>query len=209
MKSLIITKKYSKDGKLLTGFTLIELIIVMAVFLFIIGVAIGIFISIVKNQKKVLAQQQLLNQISYVEEYMSKALRMAKTAEDSSCLNSFGDIYNLTNFDSETGFYKGIKFINHSNNDACQEFFWDKEEGVLKESINNSQGTALTFSNIEIESVKFVINGDNTTTASNSDGIQPKVTILMKIKIAKDTQEPSKTIQTTISRRNLNLLKEN
>ena len=57
------------------GFTLIELIVVMTVFLLVIGAAMGIFISIVQNQKKILSEQELLNQISYVEEYMSKALR--------------------------------------------------------------------------------------------------------------------------------------
>ena len=47
-----MAKLISKDEKIKRGFTIIELIIVMAVFLFVIGAAIGIFISIVKNQKR-------------------------------------------------------------------------------------------------------------------------------------------------------------
>ena len=71
-------KKIIKEKKS-AGFTIIELIVVMAVFLFVIGAAISVFISIIQHQKRVLAEQQILNQISYVEEYMSKSLRTANT----------------------------------------------------------------------------------------------------------------------------------
>ena len=82
-------------------FTIIELIVVMTVFLFIIGAAIGIFISIVKSQKKVLVEQQLVNQVSYVKEYMSKALRAAKVDSIGDYLGNKGDIYLLTHYFSK------------------------------------------------------------------------------------------------------------
>ena len=102
------------------GFTLIELIVVIAVFVFIIGAAIGIFLSVVQNQKKILAEQQFMNQISYAEEYMSKALRMAAVDIDGSCLidphgsnqSNPGYIYLLTRYDTSKGLFKGIKFKN-------------------------------------------------------------------------------------------------
>ena len=49
------------------GFTIIEMVVVMAVFLFIVGAAISIFISVIQNQRRVLAEQQTLNQISYLQ----------------------------------------------------------------------------------------------------------------------------------------------
>ena len=203
------------------GFTLIELIVVLAVFLLIIGVAISIFISIFQNQKRILAEQRVLNQVSYVEEYMSKALRMA--AKDTDGLACFGDIkyqgynYLLTNPNPTTGFYEGIKFINATDNDACEEFFLDS--GVLKKKeyvgLSASTAVALTSTELQINSIRFGI--DETTGcvgapetcppgALKQDGTKPqsRVTISLGVKVPNDTQEPIKYIQTTISQRNLN-----
>lgn len=203
------------------AFTLIELMVVMAVFLFIVGAAINIFISIIQHQKRVLAAQELLNQTSYAEEYMSKALRMAKREVEENCLlDSEGDshpgyIYLLTRPDTEAGFYRGIKFINQSDNDACMEFFLDNEVPgdtstplVLKElknSLDDSNAVALTSPNLQIKSIRFGVNGttgcygsgdDCPIGASKDDLGQPRVTVILNIK--------DQIIQTTVSQRNLN-----
>lgn len=201
------------------GFTLIELVVVMAIFLFVIGAAIGIFIYIVQNQKKVLSEQQLLNQISYVEEYMSKSLRMAKADEEGNCITA-RYIYLLTN--QVSGSYRGIKFFNQSNK-VCQQFFLDVASPadsrlILWEKKGNNSPVALTSTNLKINSIRFAINGlDGSVHGQNCDGtpdqcgasmmdvVQPKVTILLNITIDGDSSEPNRIIQTTVSVRNLNV----
>ena len=202
------------------GFTLIELIVVMAVFLIIIGTAVGIFISIVQHQRRIMSEQELLNQISYVVEYMSKAMRMAKTAENDDCI-PLGYIYFLTRPDNNTGFYNGIKFINQSDNNACQEFYLDyivpdqpSSGFVLKEikkysSVDPDDSIALTSDKIKINFIKFGINGysgavGETIGASENDDSQPRITISLDVQIKGDNQ-PVKKIQTTVSQRNLNV----
>lgn len=221
--SMLLTyiKKYFKNSNPMKGFTIIELIAVIAVLLFVVGAAVGIFLSIIQNQKKVLAQQQLLNQISYTEEYMSKALRMAKTAEteeDLNCLgqNNAGYIYLLTRYDSLLQRYKGIKFINQSDNDVCQEFFWDSSDGFLKEIKNSASPVALSSASVQINFLRFSINGSDGSAsgcadsqrcgASNADGVQPRATILLNVGISGGSQgDQVSEIQTTVSRRNLNI----
>ncbi len=175
--------KFSKKG-----FTLIELIVAMAVFLFIVGTAIGIFISIVQHQRVILSEQELLNQTSFVVERMSKALRVAKKDLTGACLGSgyIGHNYLLTRPNIFTGTYNGIKFINQSDNDACQEFYLytDAASGsggnnigdpttVLKElknSTDDSQAVALTSDKLMINYLRFGINGDDgLTTGSITD----------------------------------------
>ena len=245
------------------AFTLIELIVVMAVFLFVIGAAIGIFLSVIKSQKQVLSEQQLLNQISYVTEYMSKGLRMAKieeTTED--CLVDYspganpsnyhyGYIYLLTRYDSLLGRYNGIKFLSQSNYDSagrpsCQEFYLDTTTTpyVLKEirtyspytRVSDEQAVALTPSDLKINSIRFTVNGgatcadQNQCGASDQDSSQPRVTIFLSVGIPGDSLVtgtncnndtdchaggacnlsihrcvPTRTIQTTVSQRNLNI----
>ncbi len=242
MKSSITTKKYSKDGKLLTGFTLIELIVVMGVFMFVIGAAIGIFISIVQHQKKILAEQELLNQVSYVEEYMSKAMRMATKDTAGNCLvdNSSlspnpetyysGYTYLLTRPVTISGasFFTGIKFLNQSNTDnsgvpVCQEFYLDTSSTpyILKElktyspyaKVGDENAVALTSKELNINSIRFGIDGFNGIYGAGYpiddqdtglEYFQPRVTVTMQIQIPGDSQEPTRTIQTTVSQRNLN-----
>ena len=194
------------------GFTIIELVVVTAVFLFIIGAAIGIFISVVQNQKKVLAEQQLINQISYVEEYMSKALRVAKKSDGGTCIPT-GYIYLLTRYDTDKGLFGNIKFINQSDNNTCAEFFLDTD-GILKEIKNGAASpVALTPASIKINYAKFSVNGSdgsasgcadpNSCGASETDDVQPRVTMLLNISIPGENY--GRTIQTTVSQRNLNV----
>ena len=225
------------------GFTLIELVVVMAVFLFVVGAAVSIFLSVIQNQKKVLSEEQLLNQISYAEEYMSKAMRMATSDVVGTCLvdNSIssphpgqyyqGYDYLLTrpdincdsSVDPECGFYTGIKFINLSDNNACEEFYLDMSTTpyVLKElksvDSNNdnddSHAVALTSSKMKINFIRFGIDGTNGCYGgcpvgdqnSNVAYLQPRITTLLNVIIQGDSQAGARTIQTTISQRNLNI----
>jgi hypothetical protein len=210
----------------------------MAIFLFVIGAAIGIFISIIQYQKRVLSEQQLLNQISYAEEYMSKALRMAKAELNEDCLvdalnnDHPGYIYLLTHYDQPSGLYRGIKFINQSDIDpstgfpVCQEFFLDGNGSannpyILKEKRGSNTPVAITPTDLQINSIKFSINGaDGSTTGCNNtdqcqapnccgtseiDTVQPRVSILLSIQLPGNNQEPTRIIQTTVSQRNLNV----
>ena len=181
-------KNFAADKK---GFTLIELIVVMAVFLLVIGGAIGIFISIIEHQRIILAEEELLNQTSYVQEYMSKALRMATKDQSGDCLvdNSAlspdpqkiypGYSYLLTRPVTDSNgvtFYTGIKFLNQSNTDnlqrpACQEFYLDRTSSpyVLKEiktfypytKVGDEYAVALTSKKLNIKSIRFGIDGTN------------------------------------------------
>lgn len=196
------------------GFTLVELIVVIAVLLLVLGTAVGIFISIVQHQRIILAEQELLNQFSYAIDHMSKALRMAGKSTGT-CMAT-GSNYELTKLpDVTTNNYTGIKFINQSDNDACQEFY--VEGGILKERKNDlpAEGVALTSSKFNIKSIRFGINGGNGCSragcvagASEEDNTQSRVTIYLDIQISGNNERPSKKIQTTISQRNLNTINE-
>jgi len=213
------------------GFTLIEMVVSIAVFLLISGVAVGIFLSIIQRQKEVLSEQELLNQISYAEEYMSRALRMAKASTsntDGDCLD-LGNVYVLTLPETEqgseqTGFYKGIKFLNQTDgvydgserNAMCEELFLDNttdpSRPILMIKKGNDPAIALTSPDMKINYIRFSVNGGTGSAAecldvaecpaaTNSDETQPRVTILLNIEFADQVRR----FQTTISQRNLNV----
>jgi prepilin-type N-terminal cleavage/methylation domain-containing protein len=195
------------------GFTLIEVIVVMAVFMLIVGSAISIFISIVQHQKNILAEQELLNQSSYAIETISKALRMAGRDDVGDCI-SVGYNYMLSEWNLTLRGYTHIKFLNQSDidflgNQACQEFYLD--DGVLKEVkrylvADPINPIAITSAKLKVNSLVFAINGDKTKEgASDIDGVQPRVTIFMDIQVSGDNSRSIGKIQTTVSQRNLNM----
>ena len=204
------------------GFTLIEIIVSMAVFLLVVGIAVSIFVSIVTQQRRILSEQQLINQTSYVLEYMSKALRMAGIDDEfGSCIqDDFGGVYAngiyvLTRQDTSGELlYKGIRFKDASAGDICHEFFLDVDEGVLKEikssggfvNINTGDAVALTSERIKINSIEFRINGESGLNyyVLEQDSTQPRITIFMEVQIPGLPEQTAKKIQTTVSQRNLN-----
>jgi len=191
-----------KRDVLSRGVTLVELIVVLAVFVFIILVTVSIFTSIIRDQRGILTEQELLNQTSYVTEYMSRTIRAAIKDTTGNCLSSSGDIYLLTYYDLASGFYNGIKFITENN--ICQEFFLDTD-GVLKEMKNGGSSQNILSDKFEIKYVRFIINGDKSLdVASESDSIQPRVTFAINVKVQTPLGQKEKITQTTASWINLN-----
>ncbi len=200
------------------GFTLIEVIVVMAVFLFIIGSAFGFFISIAQHQKRILAEQQLMNQTSYLVEHMSKGMRMAKedTGDPYDCLvddsgeTHTGSNFILTRHNTTTNVYEGIKFINQSDDDSCYEIYLD-DDGIMKETKTSGSGVvsepiALTSDKVKINSLRFSINGKlDTALQADEENVQPRITILLEAQVPNSVEGSVVKIQTTVSQRNLNV----
>ena len=177
-----------------SGFVLAELLAVIFALGIIIVVVVDIFLSIIQHQSRLLSEQDLLNQTSYTVEYVSRALRMAKKDTSGLCLGTEKAGYNyvLTNEGN------GIKFINHSNNDICQEFFWDSNDKKIKEIKDSGQAVSFISDNLQVNYFKIKLSGE-----SESDDLQPRVTISMEIQVKGSGDLPKKQIQTTISQRNL------
>ena len=186
----------------------------MSVFLIVIGAIFLVFISSVSQQRITMLKQVSINETSYVFEYMSKALRMAKraTSADTLCIPD-GYIYQLTNRNGGSS-YTGIKFLNYLyETPLCDEFYLDTDTNILMEKKDSEDAVPLTSSKLKINSIRFGINGTNgcynTATPEtcplgafflDTDKIQPKVTMLLNFQI----EDEQRTIQTTVSQRNLN-----
>jgi len=172
--------KTCKGFKSGAGFTLVEMLVVVLLFSIVMGTTTGVFASALKLQKYNLSQQQLLNQTSYVIEYMSRAIRMAKTG---GCVPNN---YEATSSSLEFGTY----------NDDCWKFYL--ADGRLK--IDKDSGTYF------LTSADFTVNNFEVTVSGDAVGSQPKVTIYFDIEGKVPGREnPRMKIQTTVSQRNLNI----
>lgn len=165
------------------AFTLIEVVVATAIFTLLIGASAGVFTSILKNQRQGLATQEVLDQTSYLMEYLSRAVRMAKKDMTGACTGTAKLNYAFTG--------QCLKFVNY--NDECQQFC------LQGARLKDENGNYLTSTNLNVANFSVVISG---ASQPPTDSLQPKVTI--SLNIIGDEQSTMK-IQTTISQRNLDI----
>jgi len=166
------------------SFTLVEILVAMMVFIVISTISAGVFVSELRNQRKSLASQELFDQTSYLMEYMSRAIRMAKKddLEGINCLS--GD---KVNYEIIAG--QGIKFRNYK--DECQRFYLENFQ--LKEE---KGGGVSDLTSVPLRVLNF---NTNLIGETQTDNLQPRVTFFLEI----ESKEATKIkIQTTISQRN-------
>lgn len=172
------------------GFTLVELLITITIFSIVITGFLGLFSSAFKYQKESLDSQYLLTNASYVTEYMSRALRMAKKDDSSGSCTGTGYLnYAAT--------INGIRFLNY--HEKCQEFILDGNKlkvGISETAFPPVSGDFLTPTNLDVEKLEFDISGE-----TQEDNLQPKITFVLKVKIG----EQRLNLQTTISQRDLDV----
>jgi len=178
------TSEYNK------GFTLVEMLVVIAIFSVITGAAVSIFISTIRIQRYSLTSQQLLDQTSYALEYMTRFIRMASKDSDGSCLSITKSNYQIT----QSGY--GLKFENYKG--ECQEFYL--EEGQLYEEIDGDEGISLTSDGLDITDFQVYLSGQLQT-----DNYQPRVTIFLKAEGKGMVSNPKIRLQTTISQRDIDI----
>jgi len=202
----LLLKKESYANK---GESLIEILAAVTVFAITIGAISGIFISAVRSQRRVLATQELLDQTSYVLEYTGRALRMAKKELNApTCLSSNGLNYEIPlayQIGGDENLGRGIRFINHLQNDDCQEFFLDGNQLKYKIKIGTVDETTLDFTStkLQVNSLKINLSGK---TQPLTDYLQPRVTIFLEIFGRGPVGEkPKIQIQTSVSQRELDV----
>lgn len=176
------------------GYTLIEIVVAVALFTIVMATPSGFFTQAILGQQKALSTQELLDNIGFTLEYISRALRMARKDTEGTCIAQ-----NLNYESTHEG--RGIEFKNYQG--ICQEFFWDIDDNRLKESKDGGLPIPLTSTSLEILSFKI----GPTDSWSQDDQEQPRVTLFLKIKGKGEKAElqPEMTIQTTISQRNLDV----
>lgn len=176
------------------GFTLIEMLVAVSLFALIVGSATGLFIAAIRSQANALASQKLLDETSYVMEYMSRSLRMAKKNLTSGCIIGGGPEDNYGAIE-----LVGVEYLMFKDyQERCMSFQRDTQR--LGQRINWGTPTDLTSTDFDVTSLKWNLSGE-----SQIDNLQPRVTISMTIKKAGATT-PEIKIQTSISQRNLDIL---
>lgn len=179
---------------------MVEVLVSVLIFSIITGAAMQVFITAVNSQKKILAQQEVIDQTSYAIEYMSRSIRMAKKDVDGVCINSK---LNYENPDSNESSIMFLKLNQSEEAYFCYRFFLQNDRlMVYKKNLMTSEETVLPLTStstiLSINSLKFHISDED-----QYDNLQPAVTIVWDMD---GSDGVVNQIQTTVSQRNLDLM---
>ncbi|MFY9493319.1 MAG: type II secretion system protein [Minisyncoccia bacterium] len=160
------------------GFTLVELIVAIAVFAATVTIASSIFVSSVGSQRKNINQQEVLDNARFVLETMGRAIRQSTvlTCPDQAACTA--DTISL-------------------NHPVKGPVTYQLSNGQILES-----GTALSSAGVVVERLSFTILGNSLT-----DNSQPRVVISVSLKNSSPTPgvEDSIDLETTVTPRNLQI----
>ena len=177
------------------GFTLMEMVIVLALFTTSSVIVADIFITLINTQRKIIAQQKILAEARYSIDIISRNIRMGTI--------SYSDYSSVETPYEEELYLKDIEdnkiFFKSSNTDCptgiAKCLIMSIDEGANWESI--------TSKNIEIQDIRFYIRPTNDPFDDGDPNIQPRVTVLLNIKSSSafSNYQSEIALQSTLSTR--------
>lgn len=210
---------YSKPLQL--GFTLIEMIVSLALFSVVVTVAIGALLMLVSTNNQLQGEQSVMTNLSFALDSMTREIRTgtfyvcASEISETGVFASGADLDTLNNSvnDCPTGSqginYHGIAFkeagdsITGSSDERILYYF-DRTKRKLYRKVGSQEKQSIVASGVFLTDVNFFVSGtDPVTTGDNSS--QPTVTIFIEASDPKDPTGKSYYIQTTITQRVLDI----
>ncbi|MDP3800011.1 MAG: prepilin-type N-terminal cleavage/methylation domain-containing protein [bacterium] len=161
------------------GFTLIELIVAMAVFSTVVTIVSSIFVSTMGSQRKNVNQQEVLENARYVLEIMARSIRQSTV--------------------QTTDGTSSVLAINHPVKGLIT---YQLDSDQIKESTGVNPALALSSSEVIIDKLSFIVQGN-----SLSDNAQPRVVIVVSLRNTEVGANIASSInlQTTVTPRNLQI----
>jgi len=161
-----------------TGFTLVELLVAAGIFVTLVTVAAGVFISGIRGHRALLDLMAVSDNAGIVLEQMAREIRTGYFFCDddgSGFCNTSSQAITFTNYKGERVTYR-----------------WNSSEKSIERAVVGSNSVKITADNVQVSKLQFIV-GQNTI-------CNPwRITIVMEVGSAKTTQKIP--LQTTISSR--------
>ncbi len=185
-----------------TGFTLVELLVSLAILSIILTIGIGLVLTSNASVKQSRSKRKVMDNMTFALESMSRAITYGNhfgcysSASTSNC-----DIYNAPP-GSPSLYFKGSYLGNIVDISYEKKIDFNTGYGYIARTINGGDSVSLTDPKIDIKDLTFFVSH---TDVWAFDHQQPRVTVVIRgFSYAKDTPEEF-FIQTTLSQRDLKL----
>ncbi len=179
------------------GFTLVEMLVAMTVFLTVLGVGVGSFIFSFSAQRTVLTEKEVSETVNFALEFMSRKMRVAQIYDPDS--PDCGGLSHGESFETDDG--TQVRFVDSSDN--CVEFRYNDAENIIEFDNGTSTKNLTEKQSARITGLEFSLQGN-----TNTDGEQPRVTININaqgVGKSEEAQGVTAEVQTTVSVREINV----
>lgn len=197
-----------------TGFTLVELLVSLAIFSIVVVSSLGAMLSIADANRRVQKTRAVLDNLSLSMESMSRNLRLGSTYR---CEKIDGPTYTVPNsnlhvtrdcstLSGNWGNFVAFEdqFGNQTDNSDQAYYYLDEVSGrIMYKKYNVATTTALTSDDLTIKSLRFYVTGITGT----GESVQPKIIIVVSgsTEVGKAQEPVEINLQTTVSQRPLNI----
>lgn len=173
-----------KNNKFTTGFTLVEMMVAVAVFSVVMTVAAGALLGVIDANRKAQAIQTAINNVNFALESISKDMRMGS---DYRCIDSSWNPIGCALAGNV-----GVTYLSSKNQQVSYLF----ENPKIERKIGSNSPEDLTAPEVEITDMVFYVLRDDSTKK------QPRVILTLNGKAGtKISIQTDFSLQTTISQR--------
>jgi len=199
-----------------SGFTLIEIIVSLALFSVVITIAVGALLVLIASNRQLQNEQSVLSNLSFALDSMTREIR---TGSNYYC--SFGSSFNPGNLGQSINcqsaggdvdfhgiaFDEGGRSVTQSATDSRISYFFDRNDGKLYRQLSGRLPQSIVSDGIFIANAQFFVTG-----ATRVDTLQPRITIVIEAYNSRAdadadaaTRERAYVIQTTVTQRTLDI----
>jgi prepilin-type N-terminal cleavage/methylation domain-containing protein len=211
-----------------SGFTLIEMIVSLALFSVVVTIAVGALLVLISSNQRLQNEQSVMTNLSFALDSMTREIR---TGSNYYCSNRsnysaggpnniFDDgnnqdsILGMSTNDCETGRpaggngnIQGVSFVEAGNSVTGTEsrilYFHERGSDTIYRKVGSQDKQSIISSGIVITDAEFYVTSSDVLGAGNNR--QPLVTIYIEAKDSNDPTEKVYKIQTTVTQRTLDL----
>lgn len=209
------------------GFTIIEMIVSLAIFSFVITIAVGALLMLMSANKQLQGEQSVMTNLSFALDSMTREIRTGTFfyCDSQGSYNGTNNIFNSNNNidtilgDSYQDCQNGNTSINQIHGLAFKEggdsitlsnehilYFFDKTAGKIYRRIGGGAPQSIVSSGITIKKLEFFVTGSKKQSLGGSGNLdQPSVTIFIEALDPSDPTSKTYYLQTTVTQRTLDI----
>ena len=209
------------------GFTLIEMIVSLALFTFVITIAVGALLMLMASNRQLQGEQSVMTNLSFAMDSMTREIRTGTFyyCDSQGSTNGTNNIFNPSNnVDTILGdLYQdcenGNPSINKIQGLAFKEggdsitgaadrilYYFDSSEGKIYRRIGGGAPQSIVSSGIKIKKMEFFVTGSKKLSLGGLNITdQPSVTIFIEASENGDATDKSYYLQTTVTQRTLDI----
>lgn len=209
------------------GFTLIEMIVSLALFTFVITIAVGALLMLMASNRQLQGEQSVMTNLSFAMDSMTREIRTGTFyyCDSQGSTNGTNNIFNPSNnVDTILGdLYQdcenGNPSINKIQGLAFKEggdsitgaadrilYYFDSSEGKIYRRIGGGAPQSIVSSGIKIKKMEFFVTGSKKLSLGGPNITdQPSVTIFIEASENGDATDKSYYLQTTVTQRTLDI----